>query len=495
MSLYIFSIGGSGVRVLHSLTMLLAAGVKIQSNQVIPVIIDNDYKNENDMNGNTKITLDTIKNYRNIRESVRDYSIFATDIAEPIIISICGTQLGTLKDVLGETATGIDNNLKENIHALYNDRNLDMPLGCGFVGNPNVGSVVLNYLFEQDATFAQTLTAIQPTDRIFIISSIFGGTGAAGFPLLLNILNNSPRTSWKKSSNLKGALSLLPYYNVGEIQNDVDIAELNRTDANDEKVYTVDSTLFDSKTLAAQLYYDNFVNGAVNAMYYAGDKTMRSTYPNYIGGNNQKNPAHIAEALGALSIVHFDNHDFSTATDTLFADLIFNDNTSPLPNDNNELRDSLIRLWMYRRFYLQYLPEYLKRNPLPAILSKSKGMNYSQNNYEIAQQDRFPKNMKDFLSSYEKWVKDLADSSVHSRKFEIVDTALNPNDEMMHGGFVGKQPITEKTFLGNIRDVETDFGAILGKKYQATDTISDIDSRLTKYATQAIDEIINTKMK
>jgi len=494
MSLYIFAIGGSGVRVLHSLTMLLAAGVKIKSNKVIPVIIDNDYRNENDMNGNTKITLDTIKNYRKIRESVIDSSIFATDVAEPIMISISGQQLGTLKDVLAETATGIDNHLKANIHTLYNDRNLDMPLGCGFVGNPNVGSVVLNYLFEQDTTFALTLTAIQPDDRIFIISSIFGGTGAAGFPLLLNILNNSPRTNWNKSSNIKGALSLLPYYNVGEMQNDVDIAELNRTDVNMEKVYNVDSSLFDSKTLAAQLYYDNFVNGAVNAMYYAGDKNMRSTYPNYIGGNNQKNPAHIAEMLGALSITHFDNHDFSTATGTQFADLVFNDDTSPLHNDNNELRDSLVRLWMYRRFYLQYLPKYLKRDPLPAILNYKKGLNYSKNNYEVAQQDKFPKNMKDFLYAYENWVKDLSDG-VHTRKFEIVDTALNPEDEMMHSGFVGKVPITERPFFRPERDVETDFGTKLGNKYQSTDTNSNIDGRLTKYATLAIDEIINTKMR
>ena len=44
MNLYIFAIGGSGSRVLRSLTMLLAAGVQTDSN-IIPIIIDPDASN------------------------------------------------------------------------------------------------------------------------------------------------------------------------------------------------------------------------------------------------------------------------------------------------------------------------------------------------------------------------------------------------------------------------------------------------------------------
>ena len=44
MNLYIFAIGGSGARVLRSLTMLLASGIQAKS-KIIPIIIDPDAAN------------------------------------------------------------------------------------------------------------------------------------------------------------------------------------------------------------------------------------------------------------------------------------------------------------------------------------------------------------------------------------------------------------------------------------------------------------------
>ena len=43
--LYIFGIGGTGSRVLRSLTMLLAAGVDTNGYDIVPVIIDPDTSN------------------------------------------------------------------------------------------------------------------------------------------------------------------------------------------------------------------------------------------------------------------------------------------------------------------------------------------------------------------------------------------------------------------------------------------------------------------
>lgn len=45
--LYVFAIGGTGARVLRSLTMLLAAGVKINTDEIVPIIIDPDKGNGN----------------------------------------------------------------------------------------------------------------------------------------------------------------------------------------------------------------------------------------------------------------------------------------------------------------------------------------------------------------------------------------------------------------------------------------------------------------
>ena len=43
--LYIFGIGGTGSRVLRSLTMLMASGIKMDVNEIVPIIIDPDVAN------------------------------------------------------------------------------------------------------------------------------------------------------------------------------------------------------------------------------------------------------------------------------------------------------------------------------------------------------------------------------------------------------------------------------------------------------------------
>ena len=43
--MYVFCIGGTGSRVLRSLTMMLAAGVEANINEIIPIVIDPDQSN------------------------------------------------------------------------------------------------------------------------------------------------------------------------------------------------------------------------------------------------------------------------------------------------------------------------------------------------------------------------------------------------------------------------------------------------------------------
>ena len=54
---------------------------------------------------------------------------------------------------------------------------LDIEMEIGFVGNPNVGSIVLNQ-FSESQEFKDFASNFNENDRVFIISSIFGGTGA-----------------------------------------------------------------------------------------------------------------------------------------------------------------------------------------------------------------------------------------------------------------------------------------------------------------------------
>lgn len=63
--LYVFGIGGTGARVLRSFTMMMAAGVTIGADEVVPVIIDPDASN-----ADLTRTVALMNIYRSIRSSL-----------------------------------------------------------------------------------------------------------------------------------------------------------------------------------------------------------------------------------------------------------------------------------------------------------------------------------------------------------------------------------------------------------------------------------------
>lgn len=63
--LYVFGIGGTGSRVLRSLTMLLAAGADANGYTIVPIVIDPDHAN-----GNLTQTVTLMDEYVSIRKSL-----------------------------------------------------------------------------------------------------------------------------------------------------------------------------------------------------------------------------------------------------------------------------------------------------------------------------------------------------------------------------------------------------------------------------------------
>ena len=61
--LYVFGIGGTGSRVLRSLTMMLAAGVKTSQSDVVPIVIDPD-----SANADLTRTVALMNKYANLRQ-------------------------------------------------------------------------------------------------------------------------------------------------------------------------------------------------------------------------------------------------------------------------------------------------------------------------------------------------------------------------------------------------------------------------------------------
>lgn len=309
MRVFIFGIGGTGSRVLRSLTMLLASGVKINQEDltIVPIVIDADAQN-----GDTTRTRDLLRSYHSARKTfvnknvtsksemffntqIRSFNRLDANTSDSSDLDVqfnFQNQDAEFADFINYNSLSKEN--KDLMELFYNDsitdsnRELHLNLSVGFKGNPNIGCVVFNGL-KDTQQFKNLESSFTANDRIFIISSIFGGTGSSGFPTLVNLIRES------KNGNLSqtkiGAITVMPYFNV---------------DADDNSA--INSAIFDTKTKAALSFYAQDKNiSTINALYYIADRDQTGTLPNVEGGKDQINNSHVVELLSATAILDFIN--------------------------------------------------------------------------------------------------------------------------------------------------------------------------------------------
>jgi len=422
--LYVFAIGGTGSRVLKSLTMLLASGIKpvTRNNkqyEIVPIIIDPHRANED-----LKRTERIISNYNAIAESIeiRD-SFFATPIKtlDNIVDSknkLSGSFTFNLQEVGGKRfGEYIDfNQLDDQNRALTellfsgtskNKRQdeislLDVEMDIGFVGNPNIGSVVLNQ-FKDSIEFKQFANNFAEDDRIFIISSIFGGTGAAGFPTILKNIRaamSNPNIDGKgflQDSKI-GAVTVLPYFN---IEKDKDSA-IQKSD-------------FVAKTRAALYYYKNNVTGnnSINALYYIADNHTGKPYKNDPGYNGQKNDAHFIELVSALSIIDFleiDDSDLKTdngkAARPIYKEFGMKNNVDVIKFSDFEIgTERKISLGLSQ---LALFEKYVDSKLFNAVDKEAWSLDDNPKiNRSFLDDPIFRTNLSEFLSSFKEWLIEL----------------------------------------------------------------------------------------
>jgi hypothetical protein len=324
--LYIFAIGGTGARVLKSLGNLLASGIQIEADEIIPMIIDTD-----DQNADTIRTEDLLKSYRSLRQSIPSLQksffhnkiVSIGDLARQngdqgwgtnFVIKLKSTTGQTLKDYIDYDYI-VSPQTKSMLDLLYSNNNFNDPLTYGFLGSPNVGCVVLDELVNTPE-FKHFGNIVTVQDRVFIISSIFGGTGAAGFPLLLNnfIPGVGNIVNQEAISRIPiGAISVLPYFTL-----------------NDNPSSRIESSAFYTKSISALNYYQNNLS-RVNMLYYIGDSDPGKAYVNVQGGKEQKNDANFVEIAAAMSIVDFMKHPSGDLiNNNLFREFAVKNNSSNL---------------------------------------------------------------------------------------------------------------------------------------------------------------------
>ncbi len=354
--LFVFGIGGTGARVLKSLTMLLASGIKAGEFEIIPILID-PHESLPELN-NCKTLL---KLYGDINKAInKDVSTKVDGYFYTPLNSLASIASGTgISEGFGiDGEYGITfgqfiekNNLPQEsktvdlLSLLYSQsENFNKSLSVGFKGNPNVGSIVLNSV-KNTQFFRSFESVFGRDDRVFIISSIFGGTGAAGFPLLLKNLRQHSNTMIRDSQI--GALTVMPYF------------KLSDPDGGGEIKSDIDSKNFLTKTKSALTYYIKNIKD-LNALYYIADPHQQAKVYNN-NESEQENAAHLIELLGALSVIHFSKDDFSGPQKVFEYGLKENEAEIHFKNIGDETRHYIAQNFT-SLFLLDKLHEKIKKN-------------------------------------------------------------------------------------------------------------------------------------
>ncbi len=321
---YIIGIGGSGHRCIEAFIHLAAAGLG-QCDEVSVMFVDSDSGN-----GNFDRTKSTLEEYMQVKSFIGASDGFfksriklVGDIGKclwsPLESPGCmgeqcsgnGTTSPDKEMILTDDQKNLNNIVEYNLLSeeekilfdfLYTEKERNEALIEGFYGHPSIGSALVAKNLDFESEPWRTLINNIKNDvkneeaKVFFVASIFGGTGASGFPTISRHLRKTI-----DSPGLKlGGILLLPYFRF----------DVSKTAEFDDSLCP-DCGNFLAKSKAALFYYDNQKYYEIfDKIYMLGDSYDEFTEVSFSRGKSeQKNKPHIVELYSALAAADFFSHN------------------------------------------------------------------------------------------------------------------------------------------------------------------------------------------
>lgn len=297
-------LGGTGARCGEIFVHMCANGY-VDVKAVNILYIDSDTKN-----GNAVYFKQLVKVYRECREKylIKESPIpcfFRPQIHLMIENPVRGTTY--FKDLVNKPGVNIKglNGAEMLMKALYSEEECEMKVSDGFFAHPNVGAALFAANIEAIMERFLKIVTIAQRDmkkiKIFMIGSIFGGTGASSLPTISKYLKNklfgdSDNKLIGEQMQIGGCMAL-PYFSFAR-------------DELTEEVYLKDdieiqADKFVTKTKAALNYY-KYIDGdyeynIFDKLYILGDdrREIRGNYET--AGSKQRNLPHIVEFYAAMA--------------------------------------------------------------------------------------------------------------------------------------------------------------------------------------------------
>jgi hypothetical protein len=201
--------------------------------------------------------------------------------------------------------------LRSFVDLFYHSEDMNMPLEVGYQGRTNVGAVALKQDLEETRNivnsglceFLAALTGdVQNGEaRVFVVGSVFGGTGAAGIPTipaLLKGLNDKDLPAAQRANLKWGCALMAPYF----------IFPRDSSDGTENYGPGTDSARHPVATQAALLHYAHTPPGYQHVYLLGSPYRGKTNEENHPGGDKQKNLPHYAELGAAMAAWDFYDH-------------------------------------------------------------------------------------------------------------------------------------------------------------------------------------------
>lgn len=307
-SYYLILLGGTGAKCGEVLIHMCANGY-LECDRLSIIFIDSDSDN-----GNARQFINLVHCYQKCRkrymiESSPIPCFFKPEINLQIKSPVEGyNQFLDLATPSGQDATGI-NSAEILMKVLYGEEEWNMKISEGFFAHPNVGAAffaaniekILDEFYDRIHNDQKSMRSI----KVFVIGSIFGGTGASSLPTITKFLKKK-LVGESDNENIKsfvkiGGCMMLPYFSFSRENITHQTSSGNGIE--------IEANKFALKSRIALKYYkyidEKQGRSIFDCLYMLGHDRydIRGYYKT--AGAEQKNMPHITEFYSAMSAVHF----------------------------------------------------------------------------------------------------------------------------------------------------------------------------------------------
>lgn len=315
---FCYCIGGTGARIAEVAAHLCAMNLVNDEREITFIIVDKDQNCGG--TAQAKEVIGRIEKISQIEGSNTGACLCKSRLTKPdanpwnftnALASIASNNDGnaSLEDALGQNGT--DDGIL--FDAFYSDSEQISKTSEGFYGHPTIGALMFKYMMKNanGNDIAQpvinSLSGTADTAKVFIIGSVFGGTGASVFSnLAAHIRDKSSVMNNINNRLIISGVLLLPYFS---FSNNRDNSIIDETEFYAKSKTALEQYGNDPHLIRRRVDSDN----SFDTLYICGQNPLHKVGEYSIGGESQKNHFDLVDLVSAYAMVSFFNEDFMRA--------------------------------------------------------------------------------------------------------------------------------------------------------------------------------------